>query len=366
MPKLIAAPSTCVDECAEDVAAYILSWGGDTGGGGDIESYFSQFECGVNYTALGNGGYSACVRLADGTAACQPKGSSAGLEAVKWSNGEVIDNVRSVSGAGGNGEAIVVTEDGAVYHGLYSSVNSTPVIQSGGLYGSGGYNSRCVMTKENGVKGIQCWTGNSAPSAPALPAGFEVQQLSASYGLACALNTKGEVWCWLEGGNVGSALGNILSETPTKLPFEEPMVQVAAGQTSVCGVKLGGGVDCVAGWNDGFFLPGRSDGAGGFELATEYTDDVVAFQSGWLQGIGVRSDGTAFYSPGAFGSPAADDSGFIEFNGVSSAIAAGGDRLASGGSACVLDEAGDVFCLNGSSAVKVTGAVKAAAGSCPQ
>lgn len=359
----ISSSASSVSSAVSSSPSSSPSTGGEVN---DLTAYFAQYSCGVNYTALGNGGYNACFRLEDGTAACTVKDQPATVEPVRWSSGEVITGVRSVSGAGGSSEAIVVTDNGAVYHGRFNSVNPTPVIESGGVYGSGGYNARCVMTKENGSKGIQCWRDGSAPSAPGLPAGFEVQQLSAAYGLACALNSQGEVWCWLAGGNVGSTLGNLLSETPAKMPFAEPMVQVAAGQTSICGIKHGGGVDCIAGWHDGFFLPGRNDGAGGFELATQYTHDVVAFQSGWLQGIGVRADGTAFYSPGQFGAPASNDSQFVAFSGVSSAVSAGGDRLDSGGAACVLDARGDVFCLDGGSTVRVTGPVKAAAGSCPQ
>lgn len=50
MPKNIAAPSTCVGECAEDIAAYILSWGGGTGPDGDGVIFSDDFEADDNGT----------------------------------------------------------------------------------------------------------------------------------------------------------------------------------------------------------------------------------------------------------------------------------------------------------------------------
>lgn len=44
MPRTLADPSSCVDECAEDIAAYILSWGGDGGPGDEGVIFADNFE----------------------------------------------------------------------------------------------------------------------------------------------------------------------------------------------------------------------------------------------------------------------------------------------------------------------------------
>ena len=48
MPKLIADPTTCVDECAEDIAAYILSWGSEGGPDGENVIFADDFESDQN------------------------------------------------------------------------------------------------------------------------------------------------------------------------------------------------------------------------------------------------------------------------------------------------------------------------------
>ena len=319
---------------------------------GSLAEYFAAQECGVGFTALGNGSYKACYRLENGQAECVSPGGTTPTT-VAWQGGGAVTDILHVSGTGEN-EVSLVTMSGAVHTGGVTSVSTTPVIASNAVAVTGGRNTKCALVSEGGGKDVMCFSGGSAVR-PGLPSGFDAVQVSSGYGVACAVNTDGEVWCWDEGGNVPP----FVNKTPSKVDFAEPMVFVSAIQDVVCGIKWSGGMDCRANWYANPFLPTDNDGMGGISLQAGAFSDAVAIQAAYAQGVVVTADGKAIYLP-KVGSVGVSNPG-VEFNNGSGFIAAGGDR----GLKCALTGGGDVYCLDGSNnAVKVN-SMKAEAGVCP-
>ncbi len=172
--------------------------------------------------------------------------------------------------------------------------------------------------------------------------------MSANYSDVCALNADGKAWCWEQ--KADNSL-DWIGVNPVEAPFSEPLAQVAVGQLQVCGVKRSGGVECLARWDSSGYLPSKGNQTT-VPVAQAGMETAIAFQAGFGQGISVHRDGTARLWKNGKASL---------FEGVTDAVAAGGDR----GVACVLTAGRDLFCLNGEQkAVKVTGAVKARATQC--
>lgn len=309
-----------------------------------MSSYFDQFPCGVNYEAIGNGGWSACYRVQGGMAACNPSGNPKSQTLVKWNNGTAITNVAHINSVDDN-NVVVVTDDGKAYFGNMNNVPSTPIVDSGAIASTGGKNPMCVLVKNGNKKDVLC--GKTNLTRPALPADFDVMQLSAGYGLVCALNRQGEAWCWSDGGNFGGGLGTVVQNTPSKLPFSEPVIFIAAGQNGVCGIKQSGGAECKFSYYDNRFLPSANMDQLGVTPAN-FAPNVKAIQMAYGKGVFINKDGSAQYYPGP-----------TTLN-VGKAVAAGGDRAA----ISVVNENGDVYVVDGGTASLVSGQYKAEPARC--
>jgi hypothetical protein len=278
-------------------------------------------------------------------AACNPSGSPKSPALVTWSNGTAVTNVAHVNSMDDN-NVVVVTNDGKAYYGSRTSLPATPVVESGAISSTGGKNPVCVLVQKGDKKDVLC--GKSGLTRPSLPTDFDVMQLSAAYGFVCALNRNGEVWCWEMGGNSGGGVSSVVKTTPSKFPFTEPMVYVAAGQNSVCGIKQSGGAECKFSYYDSRFLPSNTMD----QLATtpaNFAPNVQAIQLAYGKGVFINKDGSAQYYPGP-----------VTLSGVGKAKAAGGDRAA----LSLLNENGDVFVIDGGTASLVNAQYKAEAADC--
>ena len=314
-----------------------------------IEERFADKPCGVDYDAMGNGSWQACLTLEDGTAGCLHKENRTTFVPLKWSDGSPVTNAAQVSGAGYY-DVILVTTEGQLYYGNRTSLNkNAPLFSEGGISGTGGQNTRCAMIEDEGRKDVRCWKDNSDPYRPELPLDFNAMQLTANYSDVCALDDDGSVWCWQQKGD--NSL-DFADANPTKAPFSEPMVFVSVGQLAVCGVKLSGGIECLARWDSAGFLPSK-----GSDTSTPVNqtgmEDAIGFQAGFGQGISIHADGSAKLWKGG---------NATSFAGIANAIAAGGDRDV----ACALTQDGEVYCLdNSNQLIKITNNIKAKGGACP-
>lgn len=323
----------------------------------DLEAYFAQFKCGVDFSAMGNGGYAACYRTEQGGARCVSKASEA-AKVLKWADGSEVRDVLHVSGSGQSNYAAVVTTDGALFAGNVDGIPKTAIIASDVVSTTGAYdNSSCALIGAPGARRVECWRG--ALKQVEFPEPVEPVQISGSYGASCALSDKGEIWCWQQGG--GASIPGVMA-TPTKMPFSHPMIFLSVGQRAVCGIRATGGVDCAARWGDAFFLPVTGDGDAS-KVTANLLGDAHKLQAGFVQGIVINHDGSAYYAPGAYGNTPRDTSHFVPFTGVDNAIASGGKRYAY----CVLTRDGDVKCLDETSknVVSFTDEVKAQTADCP-
>src|SRR5690606_13710646 len=82
----------------------------------DVGTTDSELPCGAKYTAIGDGGWLLCVRLADGGGACSDKGTAT-FHRVTFEGGTAITNVAQVSGFGDTSVGVVTTE-GALFTGV--------------------------------------------------------------------------------------------------------------------------------------------------------------------------------------------------------------------------------------------------------
>jgi hypothetical protein len=337
--------------------------GYDGAGGGfvnvpqaQLDAYFANYPCGIGYTALGNGGWPACFRSDDGKAICK---SGTSLYELKWTNNRMpITNTRQVTGFGSD-LALVVTEDGAAYKAKID-IGVDPVrdriVESGAVTASGGFTPRgCVMLNAGTKRDLTCSNDGQIWARPALPEDFDVVQLSASYKMNCALNRKGEVWCW----GHPDALKSVITDTPARLPFNEPMVQISADQTTVCGVSYSGKSKCLL----DKFVPGYAklgepldDFPNVYQLATDFEPNAAFFHGAYNRGVVVRKDGT-----GAYYTQATANSGTPSILTLpNEIIAAGGKR----DQISVLTSAGQVYGVNGGTSSLVSG-YTAQAATCP-
>jgi hypothetical protein len=237
----------------------------------------------------------------------------------------------------------VVTTAGALHVGGVTSISTTPLIASGVVNYSGGFHASVALVTEGDGFGILSWTDNGTPAPVTLPDGAEPIQVSANYGLACALSTAGDAYCWNAGGNHSLQL----TDAPTRMAIARPLQQISVGQNSLCGVSFDATLECVAAWYDSPFLPTEGS-APNFQVRASTFPSIREVHAGFGQGIVVRTDGTAVFLPGGV-VPPADNPGQA-FTGVTNVIAAGGDR----GSACVQTQAGAVFCRVGTGVSQAT------------
>lgn len=320
----------------------------------EITAFFDALPCGAKYTALGDGGWQFCLRLADGGAACSR--STAEFTRVTFAGGAAVTNVAQVSGQRDSGVGVVTTA-GALHVGGVTGISTTPLIASGVVNYSGGFHASVALVTEGDGFGVLSWTDNGAPAPVTLPDGEEPIQVSANYGLACALSTTGNAYCWDAGGNHSLQL----TAAPARVAIARPLQMISVGQNSVCGVSFDSTLECVAAWYDSPFLPTEGS-APNFQVRASTFPAIREVHAGFGQGIVVRSDGTAAFLAGGV-VPPADNPG-QPFTGVTNVVAAGGDR----GSACVQTQAGAVFCRVGGGVSQATlgGApLVAQAASCP-
>lgn len=302
----------------------------------ELEEYFAALPCGAKYTALGDGGWQFCLRLADGGGACT-QGGSAGFQRVTFNGGGAIREVAQVSGLRDGGVAVVTT-GGALHVGTGTTVDPSPLIASGVVNFSGGYHGTAVLVEQGSGFEVLAWSDNGQPTSMPLPGGASPVQVSANYGLACALDTRGGVSCWDSGGNHGLPL----TAAASTVDLGAPVRQISVGQNSVCGVTFDDRLVCEAAWYDSPYLPTEGAGAD-FNVRSTTFPSVAEMHSGFAQGVVVTTSGEAFYLPRV---GAGQDNPGEQFEGVSNAIAAGGDR----GNACVLTDTGAVFCRTGAGA----------------
>lgn len=317
----------------------------------------AKLPCGARYTALGGGGWRFCLRLDDGGGACVKSAGSAEFERVTLTGGGALDNVTQITGAGDERAILVVTASGALLAGVPpSEVNATPIVASGVVNVTGGLNPRVALIREGSGFGILSWKGTDQPAPLTLPGGANPVQVAANYGLACALDTQGDVYCWDMGGN-HQVPG--VNASPAKMDFAAPSRMVTVGQNSVCALTFDGVIQCAAHYYSSPWLPAKSENGQPTLDASNY-EPARDISAGYHQGIIVKDDGTAYY----FGdnSAQANDHGKL-FTGATDVVASGGDR----GNACVMTRGGDVYCWSGGSSVRATLAgqpLKAATASC--
>jgi hypothetical protein len=310
---------------------------------------------------MGDGSYSACVRLSDGGAACTK--TAAEFTRVTFSDGTAVTDVAQVSGMGENAVGVVTTA-GALHMGnSATTIDATPLIAAGVVNLSGGRNARVALVEEGGGFGIRGWSGEGTPAALTLPGGEQPIQVSANYGLACALSTAGSAYCWDQGGNV-SIQGFGSQATPLLVEaLDAPLQSVSAGQDTVCGVTFDNTLTCFGNFNASPYLPTQSVG-GDIEILPTRFPDVREVHAAFQQGTVVTGDGAAFFLPGV---GAGQDNPGLPFTGATNVIATGGDR----GTSCVVTGAGEVFCMFGATGGPVQRAsigganLVAAAAACP-
>jgi hypothetical protein len=320
----------------------------------EITTFFQGLPCGAQYSAFGDGGWQFCLRLADGGGACA-RGSAA-FQRVTFDGGAAITDVAQVSGQRDSGVGVVTTA-GALHVGGITSISQTPLIPSGVVNYSGGFHASVALVEQGDGFGVLSWSDNGTPTAVTLPDGAQPIQVSANYGLACALSTAGEVFCWDAGGNHSLQL----TATPTRMALARAVQMISVGQNSVCGVSFDGTLECQAAWYDTPFLP-TEGAAPNFQIRQTTFPSVRSVHVGFGQGIVVRADGTAAFLGSGVVPP--NDNPGQPFTGVSDIVAAGGDR----GSACVLTSTGSVFCRSGDAVAQATvdGApLTAQAATCP-
>jgi hypothetical protein len=321
--------------------------GGTSGSGGqgpttDVEAYFAGLRCGAHYTALGDGGWTFCLRLADGGGACTSASGSEVFQRATFQGGGAINNVAQISGINDNG-ALVVTAAGALHYGnSYTAVATAPLIASGVVNVTAGRNARAALVRDGAGFAVMGWTGDGTPARIALPSGVMPMQVSANYGIACALDATGAVYCWEAGGN--HDLG--VTTTPSKMDFDKPLKMISVGQNTVCGVSFSNTLECKAGWYSSPWLPTEGM-APNFSVRQSTFPMVRTVHAGYHYGIIVRADGAAFYLGDT--PPGMDNPG-MPFTGATDVVAAGGDR----GNACVLTAAGSVYCNAGGTVKQAT------------
>lgn len=313
-----------------------------------IAAYFADHPCGVDYNALGNGSWQACMTFEDGTAGCIHGQNPSDLVKLTWSDGTPVTNAQQVSGAG-YFEVVLVTDNGDTYYGGRTSLDkNNPLFTGVGISGTGGQNTRCAMIRDGDKNDVRCWQNNSDPYRPELPADFNAMQVSANYSDVCALDDDGSVWCWEQ--KPDNSL-DFIDTTPSKAPFSEEITHVSVGQLSVCGVKYSGGVECLARWDSTSFLPNKGS-ATNVPVEQQMMFDVVATHIGYGQGIAVDSAGQARLWK----------DGVPRLFALQDAIAADGDR----GIACVLSRYGEVHCMDSEYNLRImTKDLKAATLMCP-
>lgn len=323
------------------------------GGTGDLAS----LPCGARYTALGSGGWRFCLRLEDGGGACAEAAGSAVFERVTLSGGGALDGVAQVTGAGDGSPILVATASGALLSGTFpAGVNPTPLVESGVVNITAGLNPRVALVRDSGGFGILNWRGTDQPAPLALPGGARPVQVAANYGLACALDTQGDVYCWDAGGN-HQVPG--VTASPSKMDFAEPSSMVTVGQNSVCALTFEGVIQCAAHYYSSPWLPTKVEN-GQPTLDAALYEPAIDIAAGYHQGIIVKADGTAYY----FGDNGSQVNNHGKpFTGATNVVASGGDR----GSACVMTSIGDVYCWSNGASVQATLAgqpLKAAVASC--
>jgi hypothetical protein len=319
-----------------------MSGSAGQGSAPDVAAYFAGLRCGAHYTALGDGGWTFCLRLEDGGGACTMAAGSEVFQRATFQGGGSIDNVAQISGINDNG-ALVVTTAGALHYGAsYTAVGMTPLIASGVVNVTAGRNARAALVREGSGLRVLGWTGDGMPAPIALPSAVRPMQVSANYGVACALDDTGSVYCWEAGGN--HDLG--VTTTPSKMDFDKPLKMISVGQNAVCGVSFSDTLECKAGWYSSPWLPTEGM-APNFRVRQSTFPMVRSVHAGYHYGTVVRGDGQAFYLGDA--PPGMDNPG-TPFTGATDVVAAGGDR----GNACVLTATGSVYCRAGASVKQAT------------
>ena len=308
----------------------------------ELDAYFADYPCGVNYTALGNGGWPACFRTNDGQAVCYANGQ---VRTLKWDADKTpVNGVRHVSGMDSDW-AVLVLDDGSAYQ-VKTDIGireGDKIVDSGAIAVSAGFQTRaCLMIDAGDKRDLLCTEEKKPWQRPALPEDFDVVQLTSSYKMNCALNRKGQAWCW---GHPDAA-SDIITATPAQIPFDEPVVNISADQTTLCGVSYTGKPKCIT----DAFVPGYvpagaaipGSGSGQY-LADGFEPNAAFLHGAYNRGVVVRTDGTGAYY---------EKSGETKVElGLDNIIAGGGKR----DSIVVMTEDGSIYSVNGGNERKVDG-----------
>lgn len=216
---------------------------------------------------MGSTDSNACYRTPDGKAECiEYDHPDAHILPVNWYDGQPVTDVLHVSGGGGKGGGImVVTTDGTVYSGTGPDVDPTPVISSGGVMVTGGYQHSCAIIYQDGKKNVRCENGGYQP-VEGLPENFDAAQIVSGFFTSCALGSEGDAWCWQFSGDA------------RQQPFSAPVKFISYDEEILCGVKFDGTVECLGDW-----------------APAEPPHDTVRIYEGNYSLIAMQSDGQATY-----------------------------------------------------------------------
>lgn len=204
----------------------------------EIAEYFSQFPCGVDFTAMGSTDSIPCYRTPDGKAECiEYYHPEASILSVNWNDGEPVTDVLHVSGGGGKGGGImVVTTDGKVYAGDQRGVDPIPVIAAGGIMVTASYTHSCAIIRQNDKNKVLC-KGEGYQAVDGLPEDFDAMQIVSGGFVSCALDATGEAWCWQFTGSA------------QQWSFSTPMKFISFEKEDLCGVTFDGTVECLGSWS---------------------------------------------------------------------------------------------------------------------
>lgn len=201
----------------------------------EVAAYFAQYACGVNFSAMGSTDFTPCYRTPAGRAECIVGDNDAiHIEPVTWDGSdEPVTDVLHVSGGGSKGIGIsVITADGKLFFGAAPSAYPRTQVESGSIIAGGSYRFAAALVRQDGRNKVF----HEFPE-PELPEDFDAMQLTgqglSADGNYCALNAKGEVWCFGQ------------RDSGTRQNFSAPVKFIAHGDESLCGVRFDGTVECL-------------------------------------------------------------------------------------------------------------------------
>jgi alpha-tubulin suppressor-like RCC1 family protein len=252
---LLAVSAGASASCGLGADGTAVCWGSWTSGGANAGA--------TPYRSISVGNASACGVSGTGTVYCWGGSSLAIASPVRFV--EVSAGAAATCGLTGDGKAWCwgSNSSGAVGAGDWTiastaPANVTPRPVSGGLTFrslSSGYTHVCGLTTSGTA---YCWGSNyqgqlgdgagANVNAPVpVAGGLTFADISAGTQHTCAVTTAGAACCW--GSNAFGQLGDsTISDTPRTTPTPVTgglaFVSVSAGESSTCGIAVGGAAYC--------------------------------------------------------------------------------------------------------------------------